>query len=626
MATTFTAPPVWTNEGTAPSETLKTNGFQAGYKPPAPIFNYMFNKYGICLTELQTEVNKKSEVGKSLAGQTVSPTNGTSVVAGEGAEIFNDYRNRGTDETTNITDGNVASGDYSHAEGSGTTASGVCSHAEGSGTTASGNFSHAEGADTTASGDYSRAEGSGTTASGVCSHAEGSGTTASGNFSHAEGADTTASGNFSHAEGRATTASGACSHAEGAETTASGSGAHAEGFRTQAIGDESYASGTNTVANHYQFVIGKHNAARIGCTSDGDQSADHSLFIVGYGAPSKPANAFRITAAGKCMSASSFGSSGADYAEYFEWQDGNKNSEDRRGLFASGNFSHAEGRATTASGACSHAEGAETTASGSGAHAEGFRTQAIGDESYASGTNTVANHYQFVIGKHNAARIGCTSDGDQSADHSLFIVGYGAPSKPANAFRITAAGKCMSASSFGSSGADYAEYFEWQDGNKNSEDRRGLFVTLDGDKIRLANANDDYILGVISANPSVVGDVQSENWHGMYKKDVFGQPLTETVEVPENTDDKTGEVIPAHTITRLVVNPDYNPDEEYTSREFRKEWACVGLMGKLIIVDDGTCVVNGYCKVADGGKATKADTGYRVMKRLDDTHIQILYR
>ena len=184
----------------------------------------------------------------------------------------------------------------------------------------------------------------------------------------------------------------------------------------------------------------------------------------------------------------------------------------------------------------------------------------------------------------------------------------------------------MGTSTFGSSGADYAEYFEWQDGNKNSEDRRGLFVTLDGDKIRLTNANDDYILGVISANPSVVGDVQSENWHGMYKKDVFGQPLTETVEVPENTDDKTGEVIPAHTITRLVVNPDYNPDEEYTSREFRKEWACVGLMGKLIIVDDGTCVVNGYCKVADGGKATKADTGYRVMKRLDDTHIQILYR
>ena len=455
MATTFTAPPVWTNTGTAPSEILKTNGFQTGYKPPAPIFNYMFNKYGVCLTELQTEVEKKSEVGKSLAGQTVSPTNGTSVVAGEGAEIFNDYRER-TYSSTLADTGNVASGDYSHAEGRATTASGLNSHAEGKGTTASGSGAHAEGTNTTASG----------------------------NYSHAEGTNTTASGNYSHAEG------------------------------------------TNT----------------------------------------------------------------------------------------------------TASGANSHAEGINTTASGSNSHAEGSDTQALGDYSHAGGCKTAANNYQFVIGKHNAGRIGCTSDGDQSANHSLFIVGYGVPSIPANAFRITAAGKCMSVSSFGSSGADYAEYFEWQDGNKNSEDRRGLFVTLDGNKIRLANANDDYILGVISANPSVVGDVQSENWHGMYKKDVFGQPLTETVEVPENTDDKTGEVIPAHTITRLVVNPDYNPDEEYTSREFRKEWACVGLMGKLIIVDDGTCVVNGYCKVADGGKATKADTGYRVMKRLDDTHIQILYR
>lgn len=409
----FTTPPLWTNEGTAPSETLKTNGFQAGYKPPAPIFNYMFNKYGICLTELQTEVNKKSEVGKSLARQTVQPTYNTTEVAGEGAEIFNDYRER-TYESIQAFAGNVASGNYSHAEGIATTAYG--------------------------------------------------------NYSHAEGGHTTAYGFFSHAEGDSTTASG-----------------------------------------HYS-------------------------------------------------------------------------------------------------------------------HAEGFATIAYGNYSHAGGYETTAGDYQFVTGKNNLQKTGCNGENDQSTDNSLFIVGYGTSTTPANAFRIRADGKCMGTSSFASSGADYAEYFEYQDGNPNNEDRRGLFVTLDGDKIRLANANDDYILGVISANPSVVGDVQSENWHGMYKKDVFGQTLTETVEIPESTDEKTGEVIPAHTVTRLVVNPDYNPDKEYISREFRNEWACVGLMGKLIVVDDGTCEVNGYCKVADGGKATKADTGYRVMKRLDDTHIQILYR
>lgn len=543
MATTFTAPPSWSNVGVAPSETLKTNGFQAGYKPPAPVFNYMFNKYGICIDELQkgkadtyhthgmnnitgleaalsgkasishlhAEYEKKT--GKSLHMQTVYPESGKSVQAGPGAEIFNDYKERtfATDGTVN--QGNVASGEFSHAEGTKTTAVGYASHAEGEATKANYEASHAEGLNTEASGAAAHAEGSGTTASETASHAEGTGTKASGSYG-------------AHAEGCATTASGAASHAEGTTTTASGMSAHAEG--------------QNVTAN--------------------------------------------------------------------------------------GESAHAEGNSTHASGNNSHAEGESTEASGNNSHAEGIFTNAIGANSHASGVSTTANDYQFVTGKYNIAKSGCTNENDQSADNSIFIIGYGTATTKANAFRVTAAGKCMGAQSFGSSGADYAEFFEWRDGNKKAEDRRGLFVTLDGDKIRLATAADDYIVGVISANPSVVGDVQSENWHGMYKKDVFGQPLTETVEVPESTDEETGRVVPAHTFTRYVVNPDYDPDEEYTSREFRKEWACVGLMGKLIVVDDGTCEVNGYCKAADGGKATKADTGYRVMKRIDGTHIQILYR
>ena len=41
------------------------------------------------------------------------------------------------------------------------------------------------------------------------------------------------------------------------------------------------------------------------------------------------------------------------------------------------------------------------------------------------------------------------------------------------------------------SGADYAEYFEWKDGNSSSEDRRGYSVVLDGDKIVKATDSDD---------------------------------------------------------------------------------------------------------------------------------------
>lgn len=80
---------------------------------------------------------------------------------------------------------------------------------------ASGMYSHAEGSNNVASGGLSHAEGGGTTASGITSHAEGNGTTASSNYSHAEGGQTTASGQASHAEGTSTIANHASQHVFG---------------------------------------------------------------------------------------------------------------------------------------------------------------------------------------------------------------------------------------------------------------------------------------------------------------------------------------------------------------------------------------------------------------------------
>lgn len=122
--------------------------------------------------------------------------NEETVIASNGAEVFNDYYN-------------IATGEHSHAEGISTIASGDYSHAEGGYTTASRHYSHAEGGNTIASGGWSHAEGKNTTASGTESHAEGSYTTSSGaNGAHAEGWGTIASGDASHAEGWSTIASG----------------------------------------------------------------------------------------------------------------------------------------------------------------------------------------------------------------------------------------------------------------------------------------------------------------------------------------------------------------------------------------------------------------------------------
>ena len=390
-------------------------------------------------------INGKPLVGKSLAGKSVQPENGTTETALEGAEIFNDYADRTFNSSTGeANNGNVASGAYSHAEGSSTTAS--------------GNFSHAEGSITTASG----------------------------NSSHAEGYGTKASSNFSHAEGQDTTANSYCSHAEGRDTT------------------------------------------------------------------------------------------------------------------ASGNYSHAEGQYTTASEAYTHAGGYYTKAS----------AQA-----------------QTAIGQYNA---------ENTNQSSKLIVGKGTSNTArANCLRVTDTGVYASGS-YNSSGADYAEFFEWLDRNPEQEDRAGLFVTLEGEKIRLARPDDDFILGIVSGEPSVCGDVYDDQWKGMYLYDIYGRPLWEDVEVPDETVEEpnpenpdetiTRVIIPAHTEHRQKMNPDYDNTQPYVPRSERLEWDAVGMLGKLVVRDDGTCRVNECCAVGENGAATYsgARTKYRVMARLDESHIRVL--
>ena len=124
-------------------------------------------------------------------------------------------------------------------------------------------------------------------------------------------------------------------------------------------------------------------------------------------------------------------------------------------------------------------------------------------------------------------------------------------------------------------GADYAEYLEWSDSNPDEEDRRGISVVLDGDKIREAQAGEDPI-GVISGNPSVVGDAAWNKWSGKYLRDEFGTYIQEDYEV----EDEDGNTVIQQ---RRKLNPAYDPDVEYIPREQRPEWDCVGLMGKLRI-------------------------------------------
>lgn len=93
-------PPTWNAEGSEPPSSLKTSGFQAGYKPPAAYFNWFWNKVSACLTELQmklSNVDNTKDTDKSVKFASTSgsanKTKGSMVVrldggSTEGTDLF----------------------------------------------------------------------------------------------------------------------------------------------------------------------------------------------------------------------------------------------------------------------------------------------------------------------------------------------------------------------------------------------------------------------------------------------------------------------------------------------------------------------------------------------------------
>jgi hypothetical protein len=158
--------------------------------------------------------------------------------------------------------------------------------------------------------------------------------------------------------------------------------------------------------------------------------------------------------------------------------------------------------------------------------------------------------------------------------------------------------------------ADYAEYFEWADGNPDNEDRRGYSVVLTTDgKMRIATSEDDTadFLGIVSVEAAIVGDSAWAAWTGKYERDRFGQKVFEDYDLlcwgPYDEDAKSYKTqttrqamidagreadIPEDAITvtkrRQKLSANYDPDREYIARKDRIEWQAIGLMGKLPLI------------------------------------------
>ena len=338
--------------------------------------------------------------------------------------------------------------------------------------------------------------------------------------------------------------------------------------------------------------------------------------------------------------------------------------------YANGNYSHAEGKSTEAFGQGSHTEGynenysASVSARGAGSHIEGYassqtavyaQNSGIHIEGYTSnsvtrwgygkgahieGWNTLTNTgtdaahvegyytiadaaYHHIEGKYNL------QDGDAMYQH---IAGNGTSSNRSNSHTLDWQGNAVFAGTVSNSGADYAEYFEWLDENDNVDDRVGYIVTLEGNKIKFANSEDD-VLGIVSGTATVLGDNAEWEWQGKYLKDEFGRKIIDWVEHKSTTtiynDDGTSEEkeISLGFFPEPRINPAYNENEEYVNRYWRPEWDAVGLMGKLFVRDNGNCQVGSYVKPDNGIAIPSAEkTNMRVLKRVNDNVIQVLLK
>ena len=396
-----------------------------------------------------------------------------------------------------------------------------------------------------------------------------------------EGSSTTASGNYSHAEGQNTSAYGRSSHAEGQNTAATTTAVHAEGNATTASGNYSHAEGSNTLASgHASHAEGQSTKATGG---EGSHAEGNSTT-------------------------------------------------------ASSTNSHAEGYQTSCSGESSHAEGIMTSAYSNGSHSEGRQTMAWGGWSHAEGYYTTSqNNISHASGHCNAAMT--TGGAWYNTTGTAFVIGNGtATTALKNAFSIQYNGVVKAASTItASTTADYAEYFEWADENPNAEDRVGYFVTFsNGDKIRFATSEDDYILGVTSGEPFVLGNGDCDVWNGMVLRDEFRRIIYEPA--PDYIQIEGGGKIPhldkngnqVYNGTRPKINPNYNPNQPYVNRADRPEWCPVGMLGVLAVRDDGTCEVNGYATVRDDATATKyteqSQNKYRVIRRNTQNVVEIVFK
>ena len=468
----------------------------------------------------------------------------------------------------------------------------------------------------TASGAFSHAQGYATTAGGEASHTEGAITYAIGAGSHAEGLGNVAYEQGSHAEGMITKAHGAGSHAEGCYTAAEGVSSHAEGIGTQTKHEGEHAEGKYNVSNATDWIGNTIHSIGIG-TSDEDRK-----------------NALEVTTQGAVYMTGVGGYEGTTLAECYPVQLvinallDSKNNDIPAINQRIDNLNIPtlpENIVNTINGQTGDVvlPDTSTLATKEEVQAVNTRIDNLNIPSDLSNVVTKTDDHQLTLGTDNNSThektllvgTGLTTSNNESlvvgaynnaeyfaswgVDAPAIQVGAGTEDSKRTVMVIQKNGKSLGLLGFEQDGfGDFAEYFEWVDGNPEGEDRVGYMVQLNEDKIELAESLDNCI-GIITGTGAFVADAACLDWHGRYLKDKWGRNIYELTGV-------------------LAENPDYDPTKEYIPREYRKEWSPVGLVGKILVRQDGTLKPNGFVGCVNGIATNVDKSSWRVLKVIDE--------
>lgn len=260
----------------------------------------------------------------------------------------------------------------------------------------------------------------------------------------------------------------------------------------------------------------------------------------------------------------------------------------------------------------------------------------IDDSVLKSSSNFVGGYYSVASGNYtfsHGQRVLAAADGasifgkyGNLADaYALALANGNSLKEPGLAFKVLADGSVHADAEYSTPCADYAEFFEWEDKNPENEDRVGYFVKLSGDKISKCD-DFDTPLGIVSATPAIIGDSGELHWKNKFLTDDFGRLQYHEVTIPEEKDEEGNIIEEEHIEIQPVINPEWNSEEKYVPRKERTEWSAVGVLGKLIVYDDGTLKAGDKCRPGNGGIAVKSiENGYTVLKRISQDKVLIWF-